>query len=291
MTAHDLVLLAVNASIMLMVFGTGLNARWSDALYLLRRPKELARSIVAMNILMPAVALALCATFNLHPAVKIALVALAVSPVPPFLLTKQLKAGGNAAYVIGLLTATSLFAILLVPATMALLGNVFHRELGMPVAVTVKIMLSTVLVPLALGILIRLKMPHLARRIEQPVMWIAAILLVGGIVPLTIAVWPQIVSLIGNGTLAVITAFTIIGLAVGYALGGPNADDRMALALATSARHPAVAIAIAHVNFPEQHDAIAAVLLALIVSAAVSGIYLLWRKKYSIVTPHHARGM
>jgi BASS family bile acid:Na+ symporter len=289
MSPHDLVLLAVKISIFLMIFGTALNARWSDTLHLLQRPGKLLRSILSMNIVMPLVAVALCILFNLHPAVKIALVTLAMSPVPPTLPTKQLKAGSSAAYVIGLLTSASLFAVILVPATIALLGITLNRDLHMPVETTLTIMLVTVFAPLVLGILIRSRMPHLARRLEPFVMGLATVLLVGGTIPLSIAVWPQIVALIGNGTLAAITAFTIIGLAVGHALGGPNPEDRIALTLATAIRHPGVAIAIVHMNFPGQHDAVAAVLLSLFVSMSLSGIYLAWRKRHSLPTPHHAR--
>ena len=74
---------AIRTSIFLIVFALGLGARLEDALYLFRRPAQLARSLLAMNVIMPVVAAALAAAFNLYPAVKIALLALAVSPLPP----------------------------------------------------------------------------------------------------------------------------------------------------------------------------------------------------------------
>jgi bile acid:Na+ symporter, BASS family len=289
MSPHDLVLLTVKTSVLLMIFGTALNARWSDATYLLRRPALLLRSILSMNIIVPLATLALCAVFKLNPAVEIALVALALSPVPPILPTKQLKAGGSAAYVIGLLTSASLLAIILVPVALFLLGETLHRDLRLPIETTLKIMLVTVFIPLAAGIFIRSRLPHLARRLEPFIMGLATVLLGGAFVPLAIAVWPQIAALIGNGTLAAIVAFTLTGLMTGYALGGPNSEDRVSLALASSARHPGVALAIVHVNFPEQPGAIAAILLTLAVSTVVSAIYLSWRKRQSFPTPHHAR--
>ena len=54
-------------------------------LYVLRRPALLARSLLAMYVLMPIVAVALAVAFDLIPSVEIALLALAVSPVPPLL--------------------------------------------------------------------------------------------------------------------------------------------------------------------------------------------------------------
>lgn len=289
MGPQEIVLFAVKASIILMVFGIALSARLADAVYLLQRPKELLRSVLAMSVIMPLVAATLCALFNLHPAVKIALVAMAVSPVPPFLPKKQLKSGGNEPYVIGLLTATSLLAIITVPVTIALLGTAFDQEVRMTPALTFKIVLTTVLAPLALGILIRTTLPRVADKIEPAVSLIAVILLVAGFLPILIKSGPEMFSLIGNGTLLAIAAFVIIGLAVGHALGGPHPNDRTALALATSARHPAVAIAAAHLNYPGQHDAMSAVLLMLLLSTLLAIPYLQWRKKHNLnIAPNGA---
>src|SRR5690349_12978085 len=98
MKPATLIPLALKASIMMNVFGLGLNSDPQDAVYLFHRPGQLARSMAAMYILLPLFAAALAAAFALHPAVKIALVALAVSPIPPLLPKKALKAGGEASY-------------------------------------------------------------------------------------------------------------------------------------------------------------------------------------------------
>jgi BASS family bile acid:Na+ symporter len=90
--------------------------------------------------------------------------------------------------------------------------------------------------------------------------------------------WPVIVSLIGNGTIVALAAFIVDGLITGHLLGGPGAEEPSVLALATAARHPGVALAIASENFPEQKLAPAAILLYLIVSAVLSIPYMIWRK-------------
>jgi BASS family bile acid:Na+ symporter len=51
------------------------------------------------------------------------------------------------------------------------------------------------------------------------------------------------------------------------------------LALSTASRHPGVALAIAHANFPDEKLAPAAVLLYLIVSGIVSLPYLRWNRR------------
>ena len=94
MNLQSLILMALKLSIVLNVFALGLNATLADATSLLRRPKELAKAFLAMNVVMPIFAAIVVGIFDLHPAVKIALVALSLSPVPPILPKKALKAGG-----------------------------------------------------------------------------------------------------------------------------------------------------------------------------------------------------
>jgi BASS family bile acid:Na+ symporter len=84
-------------------------------------------------------------------------------------------------------------------------------------------------------------------------------------------------ALIGNGRVLAILAFVVIGLGAGQMLGGPDAEDRTVLALATACRHPGVALAITSTNFPEEKLMTGAVLLYLLVSAIVSFPYLKWR--------------
>ncbi len=277
-----LILLVLKASIVLTVFGLGLHATLEDALYLLRRPSELLRSLLSMNVIMPIVAVALALAFNFHPAVELALLALAVSPVPPILPKKGFKAGGRASYTIGLLVSAALLAIILVPIAVDLVGRVFEKSAHMEPAVVAQLVLMTVLLPLAAGIAVRHFAPQLAEKIARPLSLVATIMLAVGALPILFTAWPAITSLIGNGTIISIAVFVIIGLAVGHLLGGPDPDDRTVLALSTASRHPGIALAIASANSPGNKLVMAAVLLYLIVNAIVSIPYLNWRKR------HHA---
>jgi len=279
MELATLISIVIRASVGLIVFGLALNASPQDALYLLRRPGQLVRSLLAMNVIMPLFAAALAALFDLNPAVKIALIALAVSPVPPVLPKKQLKAGGRASYAVGLLVAAALLAIVFVPVAVELLGSAFGTPAHVSVAAIARLVFSTVLAPLAAGMVVRCVMPGIAERLAQPISLVATALLVASILPILLTAWPAMVSLVGNGTIVALGAFTLAGLAAGHLLGGSDPDDRAVLALATASRHPGVALAIASANFPEQKLVPAAVLLYLIVSTIVSIPYLIWRRR------------
>src|SRR3954463_13546416 len=98
MTLMDLVSFALTASLFILVLDLGLRTNVDEVTFLFRHPGQLLRSIFAMNIVMLGFALALSKLIDLDPVIKIALIALAASPVPPLLPGKQTKAGGTASY-------------------------------------------------------------------------------------------------------------------------------------------------------------------------------------------------
>jgi bile acid:Na+ symporter, BASS family len=285
MSLETLVSLVLQASIALTVLAMGLDTRREEKLFLFHHSGRFLRSFLAMNVVMPVAAMALAAAFDFHPAVKVALVALAVSPVPPFAPKKQMKAGGRSAYAVGLLFATALLAVITVPVAVALVGGVAGVPMHVQGIAVGKIVLATVLAPLSLGTLIHRLAPDFAERATKPVGRVASVLLVASSLPLLVKAWPQMMSLVGNGTLVALIVFAIVGLAVGHVLGGPEHEDRTVLALSTSSRHPGVAIAVS-AAFPGQQLAVAAILLYLLVVGVLTGVYVA-RGRH---VPRHAGG-
>jgi bile acid:Na+ symporter, BASS family len=279
MTIAQLVLLAELLSSVLIVFGFGLRSTVRDATTLFRHPLLLVRSVIATSVLMPLFAASIVAMFSLRPAIGIALIALAVSPVPPILPDQQLKLVAHQDYVFGLFGASSLLAIVLAPLTVALIGVLFAREISIApsaIAITVAV---TVLVPFSLGMIVRRATPAFAQRASPRAGKLGTLLLIFAAIPVLITEWPAMISLIGNGTLIALLAFTGVGLAVGHLLGGPNPDHRTVLALGTASRHPGVALTIASEIFPDQQLVAPALLLYLLVGAIASAPYALWRWK------------
>jgi BASS family bile acid:Na+ symporter len=140
------------------------------------------------------------------------------------------------------------------------------------------LMVTTILIPLVTGMAVRLVRPRFAADLVRPLAIVADGVLAVAALAIVVAAWPQVMSLVGDGTVAVFVAFVLVALAAGHILGGPNPDDRTVLAVATATRHPGVAMAIATTNFPGQRLPAAAVLLYLLVSAVVFVPYAYWRK-------------
>jgi len=274
MTLQQAVLLVLQASVLLTVFGFGLQSTVHELTYLLRRPGLLARTLFAMFVVMPIFAVVLVRMFDLRPAFEIALVALAISPVPPLLPRKEGKAGGQSAFALGLVAAVSLLAIAVVPLSLAILGRLSTRPLQMPPEAVAKVVVVMTLLPLVAGAIVRAIVPAIADRLEKPVRVVATAMLTGGAAALLIAALPAIAELTDGGTLLALTAFVVTGLATGHFLGGPRPDDAIVLALSTPSRHPAIALAVAKFNFPNEPHFGATILLYLLVLTALTLPYV-----------------
>jgi BASS family bile acid:Na+ symporter len=269
----------LRASVFLLVFALALGASFDEALYVFRRPAQFVRSLLAMAIVMPLVAVTLAAAFDLAYAVKLTLIALAVSPVPPILPMKQIKAGGSESYTVGLLFAAALLSIVTVPVIVEMAGRLFDTPAHVPFSAVALIVFVTVIAPLLAGMAVRFFAPAFAQRIARPLSSLALVTLLIGVAPIVYVAFPAAVTLFGNGTVAAFAVFVVAGIATGHLLGGPELENRVVLALATATRHPGIAMAVAHFVAPTEKLVLGAVLWYLIAGLAVSAVYLAWCRR------------
>ncbi len=279
MTTAALIVLAIKVSLALTVLVTGMRAGPGDHLWLFRRPSLLVRTILAMNVMLPLIALLMVSVLRLDPAVKVALVALSISPVPPLLSRKALNSGGAVSYAVGLLFAVSILSVGLVPFAAWTVGQLFALPVHIPPRVVASLVGEVILLPLILGLLVRHFAPAFAARAVKPADKAATLLLVIGIIPIFVVSWPSVRDLLGNGTLVAMLVMALAGLAIGHYVGGPEEDQRVVLGLATAMRHPAVAIAIGQAAFPGNELIRSAVLLTVVVVAFATIPYASWAER------------
>jgi len=270
--------LILNISVLMQVFALGLGATWEEATHLFRHPRLLVNSILARNVAVPVIAILLIKAFPLHMAVIITIGVLAVTPVPPLLPTSQLKAGGRSHYVLGLLVSQAVLAVVLVPVTIQIMDWALGAHVHFGGLHVAKLMLQAVLAPLAAGMLAARFLPRL-QHFAPRLLAVGSVLLIVGLVPLLLLAWKAFVTLAGNGTLLALAIFIAAGTLAGHLFGGPAAADRTTLAVATSARHPGVALAIAQANFPTQSTLIAGTLVIYLLLRLILDVpYMRWRR-------------
>ena len=274
MTTTLLLLLLLKLAVGAIILAIGMDSTLKDATYLWRRPGLLLRSVLAMYVLVPLAALALVKVLTLAPGVEIGLLVLAVSAGAP-LLPRKLLHIGDGAYIFSLVVTSSLLAIILVPAWLAVLGPQFGRPVNLDASRVGWVLAKSFLLPLAVGMLIRWFFPAFAERIVNRLMAIAGLVLTVCALALLILHWDVLLDARWSGVLTLATLIAI-ALAIGHLLGGPAEEDRTALAIACSTRHLGIAVLVA-ASLPGPRTAVI-IAFYILTSAVISIPYLRWRR-------------
>lgn len=279
MDIKELIQLVSQVTLILMVASIGLRAHWRDVVAAGHDLGLLLRSVVAVNIVVPLVAILMCMALPIPQPVRIGIAIIAVSPLAPLATGKMVRCGLDASRVVGLYVSLVLLSVIIVPATIALLSRLFPVDAAISVGAVTRLVGVTVLAPLAAGLAIGSFAPDLAKRAAGP-------LLIGGYVVLGIIFVPvaysqaaDLAGLFGNGTVVAMAVIAAAGLAAGHLLGGPDPSTRTALALAAATRHPGIAALIAVSNFGGDRRVTLATLLFVAVSVVMSTLYQLWVKR------------
>jgi Sulfatase-modifying factor enzyme 1 len=157
-------------------------------------------------------------------------------------------------------------------------GPYYGRPFGVAPGTIARIVLVTVFLPLVAGIAVRTWLPGTGERLAPLVGRTANVLLALAALILLAGVWRALWAAVGDGTVIALLAFVVIGLLVGHLLGGPDAETSVVLAVSTASRHPAIALSIASVNFPDERFG-GTILLYLIVGTLASIPYLAWYRR------------
>jgi BASS family bile acid:Na+ symporter len=271
-------LLALKASIALLIFAVGLGSRLKDFTYLTQRPGVMLRSLLAMYVLVPLLALAAVKLLHLPPGVELALLVLAISAGAP-LLPRKLMRLGNEEYVFSLVVISSLLAIVTVPAWLTVLEPQFPRLDTVEPAKVAVVLGKSFLLPLLLGMAARWLLRDASDRVSDALLKAVGIVFSACALTLLATHWQLIAAIFGLPLLA-LGGFTFAALGVGHLMGGPDPNDRTALAVTCATRHVGVAMVIAAATpGPRTVVLIVAYMLA---SALVIIPYMKWRGR---VTP------
>lgn len=269
----ETLLIALKLAVVVLIFAIGIGSTPADLGYLWRRPALLARSLFAMVVLVPAAALLMVALLPLTVGVKAALLVLAVSAGAP-LLPRKLGAVGKG-YMFSLVVTSSLLAIVLVPAWIALVGRQFGVEVELDPLVVGGVLAKSFLLPLGAGFVLRFAIPARADRVADRLMLGAGLVLSVAALVLLVLQWDVFTAIRWQG-FAALTALLAIALAIGHALGGPEPADRTGLAIACATRHVGVAVLVASA-FPGPRTMV--LIGAYLVSSALVTIpYRHWRR-------------
>ena len=248
-------------------------------------PLLMVRSLVAVVVLVPLSAMAIILLFKPSPAVGIGLAILAAAPVAPLQFINISKQGGSLAYVGALFVSLALLAIVTVPAVLSLLSQALGFQAEVEAFQIAKTVGQAVFLPLLLAIAVRHFFPKVADRIGPTLGKVAQITVYVLALPILVKTFGMVLDM-SLWSFVVIAIFIVANLAIGQALGMPDAQGRTTLAMECAARNFGLAVAIGVLNFSKE-EALPVFIPYLVLFVVISTIYLKWRKRTA--TPAEAR--
>jgi BASS family bile acid:Na+ symporter len=217
----------------------------------------LVRALAFNLLLLPLVALTLTKALHTSGDIAIAFLLLAASPGGRFAPQLAKIAGAS----LGLSTELTLFLAKLVsftaPPTAAWMLRQHRVELHELPLIAQMLLLQ--LVPYFAARRLRRRKPDLAHRLARPFA-IATWAGLGAVLALAVAShrFRAIAALAGDRGWWAVLAFAVLGLALGWLLGGPAVETRRTFAISANARDLALAIMIGTLAFPARNVQIAA---------------------------------
>lgn len=277
---NDLITGVFQASLFLTVFSIGLKASHREALYLFRHPRALLVSFLSMAVVMPALAVAATLILDLHPAVEIALVTLSISPVPPFLPLRVIKAGGKPEYTISLLAITALLSVVVIPFGVAVFSRVYAVQAHRTPMDILPAAFFSVLLPLGIGMAAHAWKPSLENGFARLLSFLATAALLLSLLLILFTMREAVFEVVGAKTFAALGGYALLGFIVGDLMGGMEPEDRTVLAFATAMRHPGIALSVAHGWAATEQVVFAAVMTYLFLGVLISSLYMAGRRRF-----------
>src|SRR5688572_11152865 len=201
----------------IIMFGLGLSLTPADFARVAKHPKAVLVALACQLILLPAICFGLVVLFQLPPILAVGMILLAASPGGTTANLYSHLFRGDVALNITLTAINSIVALFTLPLITNLAISIFlpgDDELGIQLAKALEVF-AIVLIPVALGMIVRRFAPKFADAMDKPVriasMVILAIVIVGAIVANRELFFANV------GTLAGITVlFCALSLTIGF---------------------------------------------------------------------------
>lgn len=236
-------------ALFIIMIGIGMTLTLRDFRQVAVYPRGLVIGTVAQILLMPAVAFALAYLFGVSPAIAVGLVIIAACPGGTTSNLFVLLARGNIALSIVLTVSASLITILTLPlfTNMALQHFMGTEEsISLPVGKTIAMLVLIVLLPVAIGMLVKTRKPDLALKAESLVSIFGGVVLALLIVALLFGVRDQIWDLLkqaGPSTIALNVAGILLGLLAGR-LAGLTQRESLAVAVELGVKNGTIGLMV-----------------------------------------------
>lgn len=265
------------ATLFTVMFDIGLALAPSEFRILGRQPILLPKAIFAVVLAVPAIAWLVARALDLPRGAEIGVMLMAIAPGAPVALRRSLDAGGDRYFAPALQISVAVISVASMPLFIAALNEYYAGEATISPRDLMRQVFIAQLLPLTLGMVMRRFARSGAAWLEPKLNLLGKALLVLLVVLALIAVWQNVVDAGFRVGLAIV-AVTLVGVAVGHGLGGPDPATRTATAISSAIRNAGLALLVAALNHAA--PAITATILAYVVISAFTVMpYLVWRRR------------
>jgi BASS family bile acid:Na+ symporter len=203
----------------IIMFGLGLSLTVGDFARVLKQPKAVIIALACQLLVLPVIAFGLVLLFQLPPVLAVGMMMLAASPGGTTANLYSHLFRGDVALNISLTAVNSVIAVVTLPIITNFAiwyFDPFDDQLGLQWAKTLEVF-AIVLLPVALGMLVRRFWPDFAKKMDKPVRIASVIILVVVIAGAVASNWALLVENFARLSLIVIV-FCVLSLAIGYAV-------------------------------------------------------------------------
>jgi bile acid:Na+ symporter, BASS family len=279
------------------MFGLGLALTPADFARTARQPRAVVVALVAQVAVLPLVAFGLVVAVDADPLVAVGMMLLAASPGGTTANLFSHLFRGDVALNITLTAVNSVLAVVTLPLVVNLAVGWFDPpgadDLGLQFGKTLQVF-AIVLVPVALGMLVRSRSAAFADRADRPVRIGSAVLLVLVIAGALLAEREDVGDYLAEVGLLT-TAFCVLSLSVGYVLpraAGVREDQALASAFEVGIHNSTLAIAVAISVLDDDRLAVPAAVYGILMFplAALAGLLITrrWSSARAPRAPHPA---
>ena len=201
----------------IIMLGLGLSLTLEDFKRVTQYPKAMTIALLCQMVLLPVLCFGLVVVFDLNPVLAVGMMLLAASPGGATANLYSHLSNGDVALNITLTAVNSLLTLFTLPLLVNFSLDYF-LESGQYVPMQFKKVMEVfaiVLVPVAIGMLVRSKSPGFAARMDKPVKILSALVLLVLIVSVTIREKQVLIDYAGSLGLPVLL-FNVLSMATGF---------------------------------------------------------------------------
>ncbi|MFT6795436.1 MAG: BASS family bile acid:Na+ symporter [Maribacter sp.] len=270
-------------SLIIIMFGMGLSLRMRDFAAVFLRPKAIIIGLVCQLIVLPIVGFTLIKTFTLQPDIAIGVIILAACPGGPTSNLITHLANGDTALSVSMTTACSFITLLTIPF---IINLGLQEVLGAGTSIQLNILQTIlqvfiiVIVPIAIGMLLKSKRPIFSLRMQKPVKRASGIFFVVVLLAVIIKERELLFSSLDEAGL-VSLSLNLVTMAIGYGLGylfKLSLKQRISITIEGGIQNGTLGISIATILLNNTAYAIAPAVYGIIMFLT-AGLFIFWSSR------------